>query len=228
MTTRIVSILWAILLTLLLACDAKANVESPTAADPGLQFVIDIEHLPGPFDQPTTYEYPKDHPAWSPEYPVKCLIGHGYFINEGPCGQYPEEETSAIDYMKEKGGPEGLLKEVVQLGACRFVDEYVTVPLEKHQRDALCSYTYNTFQGDEILWSMVEQSGLNDGNYDIAQDILHSDAPWIPENEEETGVSRERHEHLLKKRCDQAQLWANGDYTVQLQRPCPKEPTVDC
>ena len=93
----------------------------------------------------------------------------------------------------------------------RYVRESVTVPLSQSQFDALTIYTYNRGSGN--LQILVDQTQLNQGNHQqIPSRMLTEEhiPSTIPE--------------LEGRRCDEAELFKNGDYTIQRRNPCPLKP----
>ena len=78
-------------------------------------------------------------------------IGYGHIKGVQEGMEWTEEHAEAA------------LKEEV-VGYCRYVEEYVKVPLNQNQFDALVSWTYNL--GPTSLKKSTMLKVLNKGNYD--------------------------------------------------------------
>ena len=78
-------------------------------------------------------------------------IGYGHIKGVQEGMEWTEEQAE-----------EALKEEVV--GYCRYVEEYVKVPLNQNQFDALVSWTYNL--GPTSLKKSTMLKVLNKGNYD--------------------------------------------------------------
>lgn len=82
----------------------------------------------------------------------------------------------------------------------RQVEAAVTVPLEQHQFDALCSFTYNL--GAQTLRSSTLLSRLNAGAYDAVPDQL---LRW-------THGGGQVLQGLVRRRTAEVKLWSTGNW----------------
>jgi lysozyme len=80
------------------------------------------------------------------------------------------------------------------------VEAAVTVPLEQHQFDALCSFTYNL--GAQTLRSSTLLSRLNAGAYEAVPDQL---LRW-------THGGGQVLQGLVRRRTAEAKLWSTGNW----------------
>ncbi|NER97633.1 MAG: lysozyme [Symploca sp. SIO1B1] len=160
------------------------NPTRNNVSDQGLEFIAGHEGI-----RLNLYNDPAGH----------CTIGVGHLVHFGNCNQTESSELEFLNGISEEQAYE-ILREDAQ-EAVNAVIQYISVPLNQAQFDALVSFTFNLGSGS--LQSSDLRQRLNNGEYDAVPEELNR---WIYSN----GTI---YPGLVRRRKEEGILFRDGIYT---------------